>query len=242
MSELLPVCVLAGGLATRLGSAAAGRPKALVEVAGEPFIFHQLRALRESGARQVVVCVGHLGDQVEEALGDGARIGVQIEFVRDGPEPAGTAGAVRRALPLLGEAFFVLYGDTYLRVDHQEVQRAFRSSAKPALLTVLRNEGRWDTSNTEVADDLVVKHDKQEPGPEMLWIDYGLSVLTAAAMSAVPGEPADLSEVYSGLARQGLLAAFEVTERFYEIGTPEALAETRAFLSAQLGRAGSRGR
>ena len=225
----LPVAVLAGGRATRLADAAAARPKALVEVAGEPFLHHQLRLLRAHGVERVVLLVGHLGEQIVEAIGDGAEFGLRVSYSQDPPQLAGTAGALRQALPQLGERFLVLYGDTYLRIDYAAVAERFVESGALGLLTVLRNQGRWDTSNTVVAGERVIRHDKRDPTPQMEWIDYGLGALRAEALTRTP-EASDLSEVYGELAEAGELVAFEASERFYEIGTPEALAETDAFL------------
>jgi N-acetyl-alpha-D-muramate 1-phosphate uridylyltransferase len=227
--SLSPVCILAGGLATRLGDRARTLPKALMPVAGEPFLFHQLRLLRSYGARRVVLCVAHLGEQIADAVGDGSALDLEVVVVHDGPDLAGTAGAVRGALPELGDEFLVLYGDTYLRIDYADVQRAFCASGAPALMTVLRNEGRWDTSNARYEDGWVTRHDKRDPTPDMAWIDYGLSVLTPRALDAAPGAP-DLAEVFAALAERGELAGYVATNRFYEIGTPAALAETEAWL------------
>jgi MurNAc alpha-1-phosphate uridylyltransferase len=229
VTDPLPVAILAGGRATRLGELAEERPKALIEVAGAPFIDHQLGLLREHGIERVVLLIGHLGDQIRGAVGDGSRLGLDVAYSVDPPGLAGTAGALRGALPLLGGEFLVLYGDTYLRIDYAAVADAFRSSGRQGLMTVLRNEGRWDTSNTVVAGDRVVRHDKRGPDPEMKWIDYGLGALRAEALDADP-EASDLSDVYGRLAERGELAAYLATERFYEIGSPEALAETDAFL------------
>ena len=227
-TELPPVCILAGGRGTRLGSAVDSVPKPLVEVAGEPFVVYQLRLLKSCGASRIVLSVGYLGDQFERALGDGSAYGLELRYIDDGPEPLGTAGAVRGCLPDLGDRFMVMYGDTYLRIDYGAVYEAFLASGKLGLLTTLRNEGRWDTSNTEVRDGAVVAHDKQAPTPAMDWIDYGLSVLSAQALKS--GDEPDLSLVFKRLAENGQLAAFEASERFYEIGTPHALAETGTFL------------
>ena len=228
---LCPVCILAGGLGTRLGTLASALPKSLVTVAGEPFLFHQLRLLRNHGAERVVLCVGHLGDQIEAAVGCGDQFGLDVSYVHDGPELVGTAGAIRRALPLLGSQFFVLYGDTYLQIDYAGVQRAFRTHGLPALMTVLRNENRWDRSNATYADGRVTAYDKGNPTPEMLWIDYGLGVLSPEAMAVAGPRGSDLATVYKTLAECGQLAGFEATERFYEIGTPEGLREADAFLT-----------
>jgi NDP-sugar pyrophosphorylase family protein len=226
--SLSPVAILAGGLGTRLGALGETTPKALVPVAGRPFALWQLELLRAHGARRVVMCVGHLGDRVEAELG--APYGLDVRYVHDPPGLAGTAGALRGALPLLGKRFLVLYGDTYLRIDYAAVDRA--AAGERGLMTVLRNEGRWDTSNTVFSGGRVVRHDKAAPTPDMHWIDYGLGALRADALD-LPGD--DLSEIYRALAERGELAGYEATERFYEIGTPGSLADTSAFLSASSG-------
>ncbi|HEX6025681.1 MAG TPA: NTP transferase domain-containing protein [Solirubrobacter sp.] len=215
----LPVCILAGGLGTRLGERVRDTPKPLIEVAGKPFLLHQLGLLR--GAPRVVLCVGYLGERIEAALGY-EQYGIELRYRYD--DQAGTAAAVRGALPDLGERFFVLYGDTYLRIDYAAVAAA--AERWPALMTVLHNRGRWDAGNVEFRDGRVVRYEKG--APRMEWIDYGLSVLTPAALDS---EEPDLAQVFSRLAAAGQLGGFEATKRFYEIGTPEALAETKAFLS-----------
>jgi NDP-sugar pyrophosphorylase family protein len=228
-SRLPPVCILAGGLGTRLAEHVRDTPKPLLEVAGEPFLIHQLRLLARYGATRVVLCVGYLGERIEERIG-AERFGIEIRYSYDAPELDGTLGAIRRARGLLGERFLVLYGDTYLRIDYAEVARVWEASGLPAVMAVLRNEGRWDTSNAIFADGRVVAYDKASPIPEMHWIDYGLGGLTAAALDIVPGEEADLSTLYHELALTGRLCGYEASERFFEIGTPEALAEANAFL------------
>ena len=151
---LPPICILAGGLGTRLGSTVRDTPKPLLEVAGEPFLIHQLRLLAMYGARSVVLCVGYLGELIEHRIGPN-RFGISIPYSYDGPSLIGTLGAIRKAAPLLGERFLVLYGDTYLRIDYGDVARVWRASDLPAVMTVLRNAGRWDTSNASFDGRLV---------------------------------------------------------------------------------------
>jgi NDP-sugar pyrophosphorylase family protein len=228
---LAPVCILAGGLGSRLGEVVRDTPKPLLEVAGEPFLCHQLRLLAAAGARRAVLCVGYLGERIEAEIGH-ERFGIELAYAYDPPDLAGTAGAVRGALHLLGDRFLVLYGDTYLRIDYAAVDRAQAASGRLALMTVLRNEGQWDASNAVYADGTVVTYDKAAPTPDMHWIDYGLGVLTTAALDVAPDD-ADLAGVYRELSRRDELAGYEATERFFEIGTPAALAETDAFLRTQ---------
>jgi len=237
VDELSPVCILAGGRGTRLG--VQDRPKPLVEVAGEPFLIHPLRLLRAHGARRIVLLVDHLGEQIADLVGDGSAFGLDATVVFDAPGFTGTAGAVRGALEHLGEEFLVLYGDTYLRIDYRAVQTARRASGRPALMAVLRNRNRWGPSNAVYAGGMVTRHDKAAPEADMEWIDYGLGVLTPAALERAP-DADDLADVYRELAAAGQLAGYVATERFYEIGSPAALAEADAFLralaSAQSGR------
>lgn len=227
----LPVAVLAGGLATRLRPITETIPKALVEVAGRPFAAHQADLLARHGITLVVWLVGYRAEQIEGALGDGSRWGMRFEYLHDGPTLLGTGGALRRALPHLGPAFFVMYGDSYLECDFPAVERAFRASGRSGLMTVFRNDGLYDASNVEFAGGRIVRYDKRDRTPGMHHIDYGLGVLTPAALAGYPdGQPLDLARVYQDLLAAGELAAFEVTERFYEVGSPEGLAETDAHL------------
>lgn len=190
---------------------------------------HQLELLRAHGARRVVLSVGYLGELIEAHVGDGARFDLEVLYVHDGPESAGTAGGVRRALPLLGEEFMVLYGDAYLRIDYADVARAFRQSGLPALMTVYRNRGRWAPSNAVYSEGRVVAYDKGAPPPGAEWIDYGLLAFDRSALEA--NGRADLADVTRDLAAAGRLAGYPARERFYEIGTSDALAEADRFLS-----------
>jgi NDP-sugar pyrophosphorylase family protein len=200
---------------------------------------HQLRLLAAHGAREVVLCVGHRGELVESQLGP-ERFGIRIRYSHDGPGLDGTLGAIRRASAHLGERFLVLYGDTYLRIDYRASVAAWASSRQPAMMVVLRNDGRWEASNASFDGMRVTAYDKRRPAPQMRWIDYGLGGLTTAALTAVDAGARDLAELYHALARRGELFGFAATERFYEIGTPAALRETDAFLRATRSVCGER--
>lgn len=227
---MLPVAILAGGLATRLHPVTLSIPKALVDVAGRPFIHRQLDFLASQGVRKVVLCLGFLGEQVAASVGDGSDFGVDVRYSYDGAILRGTAGAVQQALPLLGDAFFVLYGDSFLPCSFAAVQRAFTESAKTALMTVLRNENRWDKSNVLFENGRLLEYNKTAPRPEMSYIDYGLGVLSARVFDGHPAEGAsDLAMIYHDLSIAGDLAGFEVQERFYEIGSPKGLADAERY-------------
>lgn len=226
----LPVAILAGGLARRLGTIAASMPKALVEVAGKPFLLHQLELLKRQGFTDVVLLVGHFGEMVQQELGDGSRFGIRLSYSFDGARQLGTGGAVRNALPLLGDAFLILNGDTFLECDYVEVQQAFLASGKTALMTVLRNRSSFEKSNVLFVDGVIRRYDKQATDG-MHHIDAGLGVLRATAFSDRWAGSFDLASVYQELLRAGQLTAYELSERYYEIGSPAALAETQAYLS-----------
>lgn len=230
----LPVAILAGGLATRLRPITEKIPKAMVEVAGRPFAEHQIELLQRNGVTRIVFCVGYRGEMIVDSLGDGSRWGLSVDYVFDGPQLLGTGGALRRALPALGEAFLVLYGDSYLDCDYRSIERAFLDSNRQALMTVYKNEGAWDNSNVVFADGAIQVYDKKHRLPEMRYIDYGLGALKASTLSAYPADTVlDLAKVYQDLLSRGQLAGYEVPQRFYEIGSPEGLSETDAYLKSQ---------
>ena len=226
-----PVAILAGGLATRLRPATDKIPKALLSVAGEPFLVHQVRLLRSEGFRNIVLCVGHLGELIEAKIGDGKRLGLQIDYSFDGPMLLGTGGALKRAISKLGDRFLVTYGDSYMPVDYAAVVKAFVRAEKPALMTVLENEGRWDASNVWFEEGEIHRYDKKVRASQMRHIDYGISVLTSAAFDGLPENvPFDLADLYSRLVSEKQMAAYEVKQRFYEIGSAQGLAELDALL------------
>ncbi len=231
---MLPLAILAGGLAKRLRPLTETLPKAMVPVCGEPFIAHQLRLVRARGIKRVALCLGYLGEMIREFVGDGRAFGLDVEYSFDGGQLLGTAGAVRAALPLLGDAFFLMYGDSYLPCDYRAAERAFRNAGKQGLLTVFRNDGQFDTSNVEFREGRIVTYSKQ-PNPNMRHIDYGLEVFDRAAFADLPESPCDLTVVYQSLLARDQLAAFEVGERFYEIGSFEGIAALEERLSRKGG-------
>jgi NDP-sugar pyrophosphorylase family protein len=229
---MYPVAILAGGVASRMRPRTDRVPKALLEVAGQPFIAHQLARLHDQQVTDVVLCVGHFAEQIEQFVGDGRAWGLRVRYSLDGRVLLGTGGALRRALPLLGDTFFVLYGDSYLRCDFLTVSRAFAASRRRGLMTVFRNDNTLGASNVLFDRGQVVQYDKASPAPGMRHIDYGLSILTAAALAAyAPDTPFDLAQVYQDLIAQAQLAGVEMPERFFEIGSPEGLRETEALLA-----------
>ena len=234
----LPCLILAGGLATRMRPATERIPKALLSVGGRPFIDIQLERLRQQGAQRVIFSVGYRGNLIRAHVGNGSEFGLTVDYVDDGPTLLGTGGGVRRAVEagLVGDAFFVLNGDSYLTLDFASLEEAFLDADCPALMTVFHNQGRWDASNVVMVEGRIALYDKQRPKSrraEMDWIDYGLSVFRTDLIREriPPAIPFDLADLLHDLSVEGRLGSYEVSHRFYEVGSPAGLADLEAHLS-----------
>lgn len=233
----IPAVILAGGLATRLRPITETIPKALVEVGGRPFIDYPLHLLRRNGIRRVLLCLGHLGDQVENHLRNSGLHDLEIRYSHDGPQLLGTGGALCQAAPLLDELFWVLYGDSYMDIAYPSVLAAFlEQETFLGLMTVVKNQDRWDRSNVVFRDGRLLKYDKRKPTAEMTHIDFGVALLRRTALERIsPRRPADLADLYSQLVADGQMMGYEVTQRFFEIGSPLGLQETRSYLKDSAG-------
>jgi len=228
---MLPVALLSGGLAVRMRPDTVSLPKAMLAAAGKPFIEHQLNLLRDKGASRLILCLGHLGGMIEEFVGDGGRFGLDVSYSYDGEKLLGTGGALKKAAKGISGPFFVLYGDSWLDVDYVGIEEAFRrqGAACKGLMTVYRNEGRWDSSNVVFEGGEIVRYSKKERGGDMKYIDYGLGILSAQVFDeyerdcSTSSSAFDLADVYEWLAGRKLLMGYEVFERFYEIGSATGL-------------------
>ena len=236
---MIPCVILAGGLGTRIREVSGPIPKALVTVAGRPFVDHQLQWLAAQGVGSVVLCIGHLGDAIRAHVGDGATWGLGVTYVDDGRRLKGTAGALRLALDqgVLPDPFALLYGDSYLPIALPPVVEAFYASGRPALMTVFRNEGHWESSNVRYESGVVALYQKGHPDPQRAgldYVDYGLSILRreVVANRVAPGAHADLAGVLHQLSVDGLLAGHEVHQRFYEVGSPAGLRDLEDHLGS----------
>ena len=216
--------ILAGGLGTRVQSRIGPIPKSMLLIRGKPFLEYQLSLLRENGIREILLCVGYLSDLLERHFGDGKKFGVKLTYSYEKERLLGTGGALRNALPFLEESFYLLYGDSYLEVSFPDVYHSLERRDCPVLITVYRNEDRWDASNVVFDKGEVKMYDKRKTAPGMDYIDYGLAVFKRAAVEKIPaGVPYDLADLYSRLAREGKLGGREVFERFYEVGSPQGI-------------------
>jgi NDP-sugar pyrophosphorylase family protein len=231
VTEMPPLALLAGGLATRLRPLTEKIPKSMIEVAGEPFIARQLRLFRSKGIHRVVICAGFLGEMIEDFIGDGARFGLSVGYSYDGDTLLGTGGALRKAKPLLGGTFMVTYGDSWLDTDYAAIADSFRNGGKVALMTVFRNEDAWDSSNVEFDGEAIRNYDKKRRTPQMKFIDWGLGMIGPRAFMGWENvEQFDLADLYGRLVSGGELQGHEVKERFYEIGSLQGLTETESLM------------
>lgn len=226
--------ILAGGLATRLGELARDRPKSLVPVAGRPFLAWQLERLRASGFTDVLLCIGHLGDQIREFAADGSAFGLRVGYREDGAQALGTAGALRGALDALEPEFLVTYGDSYLPFDYAAPLLDLRAHLDAlGTMAVFRNDGRWDRSNTAVEGDRVVRYEKGASDPTLDHIDYGATALRREVVAELPAAtPYGLDRVQRELAGAGRLRAYRAATRFYEIGSAAGLSELEGLLAS----------
>ena len=230
--KLYPVAILVGGISTRLRPITEKIPKALVELAGEPFIAHQLRLLKRSGFSEIVICAWYRGEMISDYVDTGAQFGLNVTYSFDGERLLGTAGAIRKAIPLLGRKFFVLYGDSYLPCDYYQIQSSFEAQGKQGLMTVYRNNGKWDSSNVEYFEGKLIAYDKKVKTPGMKYIDYGLGVFNRKVFDSLQEDMVlDLEEIYQTLLGKDELSAYEVKNRFYEIGSIKGLKELDRLLS-----------
>lgn len=229
--------VLAGGLGTRMGRLTAKVPKAMIPVAGVPFVRHQLGLLANGGVSDVLICTGHLGEMIERETTEHPTAGLTVRCLADGPQLLGTAGALRRASAssMLDDVFLVLYGDSYLEIDYQGVWNSFDPSRFKALMTVLQNDEGLDRSNAKFDNGVVTMYRKGVEDPASLglrFVDYGLSVVRRTALDerVELGESSDLGTVFQQLAEVGALQGYRAPSRFYEIGSERGLIDLEAHL------------
>lgn len=231
MSALPKVVILAGGLGTRLYPVTKTLPKSLLPIQGEPFISHQLKLLAKHQIKEVVLCIGNLGEKIQDFVGDGHQFGLHVQYSQDSQPFLGTGGAIKKALPLLSDTFFVLYGDAYLLCDYQAVLAAFEKNKKLALMTVFKNNGQWDSSNVEFSQGMIKAYSKTKKTNQMDHIDYGLGVFSKKAFADVPENQAyDLASLYEYWLEKNQLSAYVVKARFYEIGSFSGIDALNSFL------------
>lgn len=227
----MQVAILVGGLATRLRPLTNKIPKSLIQIRGKPFLEYQLDFLEKGGVKNVILCVGYLGDEIKTFFGNGKRFGINIKYSYESQHLLGTAGALRNAKELLEDEFFVMYGDSYLFLDFIAANSYFKRFDNLGLMVVYKNYDRYDTSNVAIKDNLVKRYNKREKAKDMVYIDYGMSILKKKAIELVPKNRAySLGELFTELIKKEELLAYEVNKRFYQIGSPEGLAEFKRYI------------
>jgi NDP-sugar pyrophosphorylase family protein len=223
-SSDIQVAILAGGLGTRLGAITQHTPKCMVLVAGRPFLEHQLELLRRQGVRRAVLLVGHLWRTIHAHFDGGAAWGISLEYSRE-ESRLDTGGALKHAREKLASEFAVTYGDSYLPFDLSAAAAAFRASGKLAMMTVCRSTFGREPSNVAIASGLVTGYRRQPPLEEGGFIDYGISFFRREALDLVPDTIFPMAEYWRRLIARRELAAYEVNDRYYEIGSPSGLQE-----------------
>ena len=234
----MQVVVFMGGLGTRLGVAYRDAPKSMVDVHGKPFFHYPLQVLKRQGFRRFVFCVGFKADPIQKYFEDGKKYQIQIRYVHDGEQPVGTGGALKRALPLLDENVMAIYGDSYIDFEYTKLIDQYdhlkRSDDIAAVMSVMKNKGRWGKSNASLKANGRLRYDKGHPSADMEYIDFGATVLNKQAVAnRLQDGYCDLADTYKELGDQDRLGGFEVKERFYDIGTPESLQEFRNFITGE---------
>jgi len=230
----IQVVILAGGMATRLGELTKNRPKSLVAIQGKPFLAYQLELLKDHEISDIVLCIGHLGGQIRKAFGDGSNYGVHLTYSLE-DEPLGTAGALKNAAPYLNDTFLVIYGDSYLLLDFVKIYAYFLTQQKLSLDTVFRNNDAFDASNIVIRDNMVEGYSKSEKTPDMVYIDCGAVIFHKEVLQLIPEDHFySLEELFLRLIEKEQLLAFEVKEKFYEIGSPQGLKDFEAFIQRRL--------
>lgn len=227
------IVILAGGLATRLRPITEKIPKSMILFHGKPFIYYQLKLLKEKGFKNILICAGYLGDKIKDFLDNNSNLGLSIKYSFDGDKLLGTGGALFKAKDLLSELFFVLYGDSYLNIDYKKILDLFYNKNCLGLMTIYKNNNKWDKSNVIYENNMIKLYDKKEELPEMNYIDYGLSLLNKKALDFIKSQTEyyDLGDLFNLLSKQNKLLGFNINNRFYEIGSLEGIKDFYKYLN-----------
>ena len=230
----MQMIILCGGLATRLGKITKNIPKSMVKIKNKPFLEYQIEILKKRSIKDIVLCVGHLSDQIEQYFGNGENFGVNIKYSYDGDKQLGPIGALKNAEDLLKEDFFIMYGDSYIDVDFQQISSFFKKHDKLGLMVVYKNFNKYDKSNLIIKDNIIIAYGEKERTEDMVYIDYGTSILSKKSMKLIPKNTFySTGQLFTDLISKGELIAFEVKNRFYHIGNPDALEEFNNYIESQ---------
>jgi len=227
----MQIVILCGGLATRLRSLTEKIPKSMIDINGKPFLEYQLELLKKNGIFDMIFCIGHKGEQIENYFRDGSRFGVKIRYSREKDKLLGTGGALKKAENLLDKVFLVIYGDSYLPFNFKAAIDYFNEFEKLGLMVVYKNQSQYEKSNVLIKDNLVKQYNKENPIKEMEYIDYGVSIFRKKVLELLPENTrCDLSQTYLSLIKKNQLLAFESKIRFYEVGSFEGIEEFKRYI------------
>ena len=216
------VAILCGGFGTRLGDLTREVPKPMLSIGGRPYLERVIESFAERGLEEIVMLTGHLAHAIEDHFGDGERFGVSIAYSRES-EPLGTGGALREARALLGDRFLLTFGDVLRRFDYDRFVQQHIGNC-------LAVYPRLTIGNADVEAGDLVRFDKH--APELPYLDAGFAVMLSSTIDLLPDKgPCSFEEiVYANLAEHGGIEAEIVDHQFFDIGTPDELARTRAAL------------
>jgi NDP-sugar pyrophosphorylase family protein len=226
--------ILAGGLATRMLPLTLEIPKSLLDVNDFPFIYYQLKWLKKQNITDVVISIGHLGDCIQNYVKNGEQFGLNVTYVKESV-PLGTAGALKLAydLSMLDDKFYVMYGDSFLPINFEEVNNSFNNKT---LMTFFKNNNLLDKSNIIRYTDHILYDPKYKLNNqnEYKYIDFGLSIIKKDIISNIPSNTKyNLSDFFHDLSINNSLQGFEVYTRFFEIGSFQGLNDFRSFVNEQ---------
>lgn len=232
----MQIVILAGGKATRLYPLTKNIPKSMIKILGKPFLSYQLDLLKINKIKNIVLCLGTFSNQIIDYFGDGKRYEISIKYSVEEPNKLlGTAGALKKAEKILDDEFFVMYGDSYLPINFEIIFQEFKKSGKSALMTVYRNNNQFDKSNVDINDNIVVVYDKSDNSHNLKYIDYGLLVLKKSVLDIIPSnEFINLNYLICNLIEKKELASFEVSQRFYEIGTISGVNDFENYIKSKM--------
>ncbi|KYK33786.1 MAG: hypothetical protein AYK22_06115 [Thermoplasmatales archaeon SG8-52-3] len=230
----MQMVILCGGLATRLGKIAKKTPKSMIKIKNKPFLEYQIENIKRYSIKDIILCVGHLSEQIEKYFGNGDKFGVNIKYSYDTNKPLGPIGALKNAESLVDDIFFIMYGDSYLNVDFKKIANYFSNHNKLGLMVVYKNYNKFDKSNLIVNDKMIIAYGEKERTNDMIYIDYGTSLLNKKVLNLIPKNTFyKTGQLFSNLISKNELLAYEVKERFYHIGNLDALNEFKAFIESQ---------
>jgi len=219
----MQMVILCGGLATRLGIIAKEIPKSMIDINGKPFLQHQIELLKKHDFDEIILCIGHLGEQIKNYFGDGTKFGINIKYSKD--NQLGVIGAIKNAEPLLRDNFFMMYGDSYLpHLDFNNMYQKYQNQDKLALMSIWKNNNKTDKSNIKIKNGLVTN--VGEPNSD--YVDYGAIVLNKKILELIPpNKPFSTKEFWKKLTSKKQLGIYEVKKRLYHIGNIDGLKELR---------------